>query len=116
MKIIEKGDLPPNVAERASAVFRRLAEAEAMVHRTSVEDIELHELGEVDTLVDVVGCVIGLEMLGIERLYSSPLPSGSGVIGKRPRNAASACPGNVCIICYGQSSGSATAQKRPRRR
>jgi uncharacterized protein (TIGR00299 family) protein len=80
MKIIEKGDLQPNVAERASAVFRRLAEAEAMVHRTSVEDIELHELGEVDTLVDVVGCVIGLEMLGIERLYSSPLPSGSGVI------------------------------------
>ena len=79
-KIIEQSDLSATVVERASAVFRRLAEAEAVAHGTTVEETHLHELGGLDTLVDVVGSVVGLELLEIERLYSSPIPSGSGVI------------------------------------
>ena len=78
--IVERSGLDATVVERACVVFRRLAEAEAMVHKATVEDVHLHELGNLDTLVDVVGGVVGLELLGIERLYSSPLPSGSGVI------------------------------------
>ncbi len=77
---IEDSDLEAKVAERAIAVLRRLAEAEASVHRVAVEEAHLHELGELDTLVDVVGSIVGLELLGIERLYSSPFPSGSGII------------------------------------
>ena len=78
--IVRGSSLPHDVVERACMVFRRLAEAEAAVHDVSVEEVHFHEMGDLDTLVDVVGGVLGLEMLGIERLYSSPLPSGSGVI------------------------------------
>ena len=78
--IVEKSTLPPSVVERSCAVFRRLADAEAMVHGTRPEAVHLHELGSYDTLADVVGSVVGLDLLGIDRLYSSPFPSGSGVI------------------------------------
>ena len=80
LDIVGRSSLPARITERVGAVFHRLAEAEAMVHRTSLEDTRLHELGELDTLVDVVGSLVGLDILGVERLYSSPLPSGSGVI------------------------------------
>ena len=80
IEIVESATLPAKVVERARAVFRRLAEAEAMAHGSSIEEVQLHELGELDTLVDVVGSIVGLELMGIERLYSSPFPSGSGVI------------------------------------
>ena len=78
--IVEDSPLPRKVVERTSAVFRRMAEAEAAVHGGSPNDTVLHELGNYDTLADVVGSVLGLELLGIERLYSSPFPSGSGVV------------------------------------
>ncbi len=80
IRITQGSSLPQEVVERACAVFRRIGEAEAAVHGTSAEQVHLHELGQVDTLVDVVGSVMGLELLGIERLYSSPLPSGSGIV------------------------------------
>ena len=79
VRIVEKSALPAKVVECACAVFRRMAEAEAVVHGTTPEDARFHELGELDTLVDVVGSVVGLELLGVERLYASPLPSGSGL-------------------------------------
>ena len=78
--IVEESSLSETVIQRSCAVFRRLAEAEAMVHDTTPDQTHLHELGEIDTLVDVVGGIVGLDMLGIDRLYSSPFPSGSGVI------------------------------------
>lgn len=77
---VENSDLAPEIIERSCTVFRRLAEAEGLVHGTSVDDARLHELGEVDTLVDVVGSIAGLDLLGIQRLYASPFPTGSGVI------------------------------------
>ena len=80
IRITEESSLPETVIERACTVFRRLGEAESLVHKTPKEETQLHELGEIDTLVDVVGSVVGLDLLGIERLYSSPFPSGSGVI------------------------------------
>ena len=80
IKIVEASDLPDMVIQRSCTVFRRMAEAESAVHGTPVNETHLHELGTVDTLVDVVGCVVGLELLGVERLYCSPFPSGSGVV------------------------------------
>ena len=77
---VEASGLDATVKDRACAVFHRLVEAEAVVHRTTVDNVHLHELGTVDTLVDVVGSVVGLDMLGIERLYCSPFPTGSGVV------------------------------------
>ena len=77
---VEGSGLSETVIGRAKAVFRRLEEAEARVHQTPIEGVHLHELGTLDTLVDVVGGIVGLDSLGIDRLYSSPFPTGSGVI------------------------------------
>lgn len=80
IQAVERSDLPDRVIDRARSIFHRLGEAESTVHRVGGHAPQLHELGEIDTLVDVVGGVLALDMLEIERVYCSPLPSGSGVI------------------------------------
>jgi uncharacterized protein (TIGR00299 family) protein len=78
--IIRESDLQPAIQERAIAIFRRLGEVEANIHNTTLEQIHLHELGGVDTIVDVVGVLLGLDSLGIERVFCSPLPLGRGFV------------------------------------
>ena len=80
ISITKKSKLPSQVVNQACKVFDRLGEAEASVHGSLSNQIQLHELGEVDTIFDVVGCTLGLWMLEVEKLYCSPLPSGSGTI------------------------------------
>ena len=72
--------MPEADRERIAAVFQALGEVEAQVHGSSVEDVELHEVGAVDALVDVTGAVAGLRLLGIEDVYVSPLPLGHGEV------------------------------------
>jgi len=78
LDLIEKSTLSNKTKERSILIFNRLAEAEAKVHRLPVEEVHFHEVGAIDAIIDVVGAVIGLELLGIEALFSSPLPTGSG--------------------------------------
>jgi len=73
-------DLNETVRGRAVAVLQRLAEVEGVIHGVATDAVEFHELGAVDTLVDVVGAVTLLEELGVERLVCSPLPSGRGMV------------------------------------
>jgi pyridinium-3,5-bisthiocarboxylic acid mononucleotide nickel chelatase len=77
--LIKASDIPEKAKERSIAVFKRLAEAEARVHRVPINQVQFHEVGAIDAIVDVVGTAIGLELLGIAALYSAPLPSGSGL-------------------------------------
>jgi uncharacterized protein (TIGR00299 family) protein len=77
---IERSALPDAVKARAAAVLRRLAEAEAHVHRVPVDAVHFHEVGELDTLIDVVGSVAGLDRLGVEQVRVSPLPIGGGSV------------------------------------
>src|SRR5919201_1325212 len=72
--------LAAGVDARAFAVLARLAEVEAAIHDVPVEEVHFHELGAVDTVVDVVGAVTLLAELGVERLVCSPLPAGRGVV------------------------------------
>lgn len=78
LSVIEGGDLPAADREKGSLVFRRLAEAEGRVHGCRPEEVEFHEVGAVDTLVDVMGAVVGLRLLEVAELYCSPLPEGGG--------------------------------------
>ena len=80
LEIINAGSLPADVAAVSEAVFKRLAAAEAAVHGTVVEKVHFHEVGAVDAIVDVVGTVLGLHCLGIEKVYASPLPLGRGFV------------------------------------
>jgi hypothetical protein len=72
--------LDESVRARALRILQRLAEVEADIHGVSPEDVHFHELGAVDTLIDVVGAVTLLAELGVERLVCSPLPLGRGTV------------------------------------
>ncbi|TEB13438.1 nickel pincer cofactor biosynthesis protein LarC [Pelotomaculum propionicicum] len=80
LKIIDNSGLPAEVKEKSKAVFHRLAEAEAAVHDTAPDQVHFHEVGAVDAIVDVVGTVLGLSRLGVDKVYASPLPMGKGFI------------------------------------
>lgn len=80
IQIIEASSLPAGDREQGAAVFQRLAEAEAAVHGETVEAVHLHDVGAVDAIVDVMGAVAGLRMLGAARLYCSALPLGEGEV------------------------------------
>lgn len=67
----------------ARKIMRRLAEVEARLHNERIEDIHLHELGGVDTVIDVVGAVVALKMLNAEQVYVSPFPMGHGTVNTR---------------------------------
>jgi uncharacterized protein (TIGR00299 family) protein len=77
---IEKAELAPRAAERARKIFTRLAEAEARVHNVPVEEIHFHEVGAVDSIVDIVGAAIGFELLGIDEFACSALDVGAGQV------------------------------------
>ncbi|WP_231717107.1 nickel pincer cofactor biosynthesis protein LarC [Desulfosarcina ovata] len=78
--IIEKSGLDPAVKRDSVRIFNRLAQAEAKVHNTTVDQIHFHEVGAMDAILDVVGGVAGIHALGIERIVCSPLNVGSGTI------------------------------------
>lgn len=79
-RLIKAADLPPRVAAWSLAIFRRLAEAEAAVHGVTPEAVHFHEVGATDAIVDIVGTCLGLDWLGIEQIYCSPLPTGGGTV------------------------------------
>ncbi|OGU10863.1 MAG: TIGR00299 family protein [Geobacteraceae bacterium GWC2_58_44] len=78
--MIEAAPLKPRVKELAQRIFRRLAEAEAAVHNVALERVHFHEVGAVDSIVDIVGTAIGIDYLGVERICASPLPFGRGFV------------------------------------
>ena len=78
--LLDAADLPAQVLATAQRIFRRLAEAEARVHRKEVELVTFHEVGGIDSIVDIVGTSIALDLLGIERVFASPIPTGTGMV------------------------------------
>jgi pyridinium-3,5-bisthiocarboxylic acid mononucleotide nickel chelatase len=83
LDILGASQLSEKVKQTTARIFNLLAEAEARVHGEPIEHIHFHEVGALDSIIDVTGAVIGLDALGIERLYASALPYGSGVINSQ---------------------------------
>jgi len=79
-EIIASGDLTTPQRERASAIFRRLAQAEATVHGHPIEKVHFHEVGALDSIADIIGSAIGLDLLGATRFTSRSVPPGSGTV------------------------------------
>lgn len=80
LDLIDKSTLSPSTKERSSRIFTRLAEAEANVHATTPDKVHFHEVGAVDAIVDITGSVVGLEVLGVDRIMASAVNVGSGTV------------------------------------
>ncbi len=79
-KIIDKSKLDKRTKNTIKKIFYKIAVAEAKVHKTSINKINFHEIGAIDTIVDIAGAVIGLGKLGIEKIYCSKLNVGTGFV------------------------------------
>lgn len=79
-QIINASDLSVQIKERALLVFTALAQAEAKVHGKTIEEVHFHEVGAIDTIIDIAGCVLALEYLGIEKIFVSNIHTGSGFV------------------------------------
>ena len=80
VKIIDEASLADGIKTLSKQVFMRLAQAEAKVHDTTIDKVHFHEVGAVDTIIDIVGTVFGLEYLGIDEVYVSTLQTGTGFV------------------------------------
>ena len=79
-QLIDRSALSASGKARAKALFQQLGEAEAAIHGTTLEKVHLHEVGALDSIIDIVGAVYALESLGIDRVVASPLNVGSGSV------------------------------------
>jgi uncharacterized protein (TIGR00299 family) protein len=80
LEILARSGLGDEQKVKARAIYVRLATAEASVHGTTVDKVHFHEVGAVDAILDVAGCCVALDLLGVERVYCSPFPLGRGTI------------------------------------
>jgi len=80
LAMIDKTSLPGPVKQNATRVFQRLGEAEAAVHDVPIEKVHFHEVGAVDSICDIVGACLCLDLLGVDTLVSSALNVGSGTV------------------------------------
>jgi pyridinium-3,5-bisthiocarboxylic acid mononucleotide nickel chelatase len=80
LKMIEGGAMSQRAKQNAAAVFQRLGEAEAAVHGVPVEKVHFHEVGAVDSICDIVGACVALDLLGIGEVYCSPVNTGHGTV------------------------------------
>jgi uncharacterized protein (TIGR00299 family) protein len=88
ISLIESSDLPSSVKDQSINIFRRLAEVEAGIHGVSVSKIHFHEVGAVDSIVDIVGAAVGFHLLGVDKIMFSPVQVGTSFVecshGKLP--------------------------------
>ena len=80
IKLIKKSRLDKKIKDKSLNIFQRLAVSEAKIHNVPLAKVHFHELSSIDTIVDIVGSVIAFDILGIEKIYSSSLPLGRGVV------------------------------------
>ncbi len=98
LDLLGRSSLPAPVVERAGAVFRALAEAEAQVHGVTPDEIHFHEVGAIDAIVDITGAIAGLHLLDLDRIYASPLPPGGGTVWSRHGRLPVPAPATAALL------------------
>ncbi|MBN9524348.1 nickel pincer cofactor biosynthesis protein LarC [bacterium] len=78
--ILARGALTPKQRELATTIFRKVAVAESVAHGMPLERVHFHEVGALDSIADIVGAAVGLDLLDVERFTSSPVPTGTGTV------------------------------------
>ncbi|MCF8095751.1 MAG: nickel pincer cofactor biosynthesis protein LarC [Desulfobacteraceae bacterium] len=96
--LISESALPASVIETALAMFDRLAEAEAKIHGCAKQDVHFHEVGGVDSIVDMVGAALAVDYLGIDEVVASPLPLGSGSVECRHGTLPVPAPATAALL------------------
>ncbi len=79
-EILNRGTLTPRQRDLALRIFRRIAVAEAAVHGLPIEKVHFHEVGALDSIADIAGAAVALDLLGVERFTSRPVPTGGGMV------------------------------------
>ena len=79
-KLLKRSKLPKTIIEDCVEIFLRLGKAEAKVHHTRIDKVHFHEVGAVDSIIDIVGGVIGMHHLGVDQILASPLNTGEGKV------------------------------------
>ena len=97
-KMIEAASLKGAVKARAQDIFRRLAEAEAKLHGTSIDEVHFHEVGAQDTIGDIVGAAIALDLLGIDEVVCSPMPVGRGFVRAAHGRLPLPAPATIALL------------------
>ncbi|MBW2654632.1 MAG: LarC family nickel insertion protein, partial [Deltaproteobacteria bacterium] len=78
--LIKNSSLPEKVKENSLFAFEKIARAESQIHGKDIETIHFHEIGGIDSIVDIIGSFLAVEYLGIKKVYASPIPLGSGFV------------------------------------
>ncbi len=98
LRLLDDADLPERVRARARAVFTRLAAVEGAIHGIDPGDVELHEVGALDSIVDVVGACAALEALAIDEVWCSPIAVGSGTVRSAHGAIPNPAPATVALL------------------
>ena len=96
--LLEASAVPAAIKRRAGAIFQRLGDVEAAIHGSSRDRVHLHELGGIDTIVDVVGVLTGFQLLGVERVVCSPLPLARGFVDSAHGRLPLPAPATVALL------------------
>jgi uncharacterized protein (TIGR00299 family) protein len=97
-ELLQRSGLGESIKRRSIEVFERLARAEARVHGTTIDQVHFHEVGAVDSIVDVVGAVVGFEELGVETVSSSPVRVGHGFVETEHGRLPIPAPGTAELL------------------
>ena len=96
--LIDRASLPTSARDRAKAMFQKLAEAEASIHRMPIEKVHLHEVGALDSIVDIVGIAFAMEWVGANRVSSSALNVGGGMVHSAHGNFPVPAPATMKLL------------------
>jgi len=97
-EIITNSDIPLTVVEKCVSIFEKLAITESEIHHISPDEIHFHEVGAVDSIIDIVASVAGIYLLGIEKLFVSRMPVGKGIITSAHGKIPLPSPATIALL------------------